>query len=222
MKKIAVSKPISAQVADAIRKGILNGEFAAGQKISISSICSALGVSATPVKEAFKVLQAEGLLVVVPRSGTIVSSFARNNLQNIEYIRSSLEGVAVYLATQIISEDELALLESLHTQSTRASEAGDIETMMEKNSEFHKKLREASRNQYLISLINQVVSVEQSFRKSALMTVKEQNRGLKEHHEILELIKARNAEGAEQMIIQHIRRTAGIVINEFESSPEED
>ncbi|MEA4860179.1 MAG: GntR family transcriptional regulator [Sphaerochaeta sp.] len=214
MKKIEMSVPMSAQVADEIRKGILSGEFRAGQKISVNSLCKVLGVSATPVKEAFKILQAEGLLVVVPRSGTIISSLARDNLQNIEYIRASLEGVAVYLATKIITDEQLEALEQLLQKSTAAAEAGDIETMASCNTEFHKGLRHASRNHYLIALINQVVSVEYSFRKSALKTADERLQGMKEHYEILKQMQARDADAAEQAIIRHIRRTASHVISE--------
>lgn len=82
------------------------------------------------------------------------------------------------------------------------------------NTEFHKGLRHASRNQYLIALINQVVSVEHSFRKSALKTPEERLQGMKEHHEILSRMKARDAEGAEKAILKHIRRTASHVISE--------
>ena len=105
-------------------------------------------------------LQAEGLLMVVPRSGTTISSYARGNLQNIEYIRSSLEGIAVYVATKIIDDEELKDLEALLDKSDAAATKNGIEALASCNTEFHKGLRHTSRNQYLIALINQVVSVE--------------------------------------------------------------
>jgi len=216
MKPIEIPMPVSAQVADAIRKEILCGNFKGGQKISAKKISSMLEVSETPVKEAFKILQAEGLLKTVPRSGTIISDFALQGLQGTAYIRSALEGVAVLLATKNASDEEIEHIGAILDQSDKAIAEKNLEDLVYINTAFHRSLREASHNQYLITLIEQLVSFDYTFRKTALSDVNSRKEGMKEHKEIFTYMKERNAQAAEQAMVHHIRKTADTLVQTTE------
>jgi DNA-binding GntR family transcriptional regulator len=212
LKKIEIPLPTSDLVADSIRRGIIYGDLKIGQKISVAEIAAILNVSATPVKQAFKMLQTEGLLLTKARSKTIISDFARQNLENIAIIRSALEGAAAYIAAQIISPGELENLEEILKEGDKAIERKDLEFLVIQNTRFHKSLREASCNNYLVNLIERLVSFDYSFRYSALQTLDERRLGRDEHWEIFANLKEHNSEGSEKALVTHIRRTAFKVV----------
>jgi len=214
LKKIEQPFLITDVVADNIREAILDGEIPIGSKVSVSQICAELEVSATPVKAAFKMLQAEGLLITKPRSGTYISDFARSNLENTAYIRSSLEGVAAYLATIEATDDELEEIGRILDQADEAIRKGDLDKLVSINTSFHKAIRMATHNSYLIMLIEQLVSFDFTFRKSALQSIPERKTGMREHHEVLSFMRAKEPEKAERALINHIRRSAHEVVAE--------
>lgn len=100
-EQIIESKPLREQVADIVRGMILRGEIKAGEQISERTIGQMLHVSTTPVKEAFRSLQAEGLIYTRPRRGSFVSEISIDNMLEIAFMRSALEGVAAYYAAKM-------------------------------------------------------------------------------------------------------------------------
>ncbi len=212
MNKVEVALPLSAQLANIIRKSIMSGEFKSGEKISVSRISTMLGVSGTPVKEAFKILQAEGLLQTKPRSGTIVSDIAVTSLKNTAIIRSALEGAAVNIAARCASDDELDELDSILDEGDAAIAREDIDALVATNTKFHRKIREIARNQYLYTLIEQLISYDLSVRESALVDMDRRKHGSREHRSIVEKMKARLPEEAENAMIKHIRTTVDKVV----------
>ncbi|MDR1301616.1 MAG: GntR family transcriptional regulator [Treponema sp.] len=212
MKEIKIPLPISDLVADSIRRSIVSGELEAGQPISVSKISDLLKVSTTPVKQAFKSLQSEGLLITKPRSGTTVSDFARRNLEFIVVVRSALEGAAAYIAALICSLEDLQKMEATLQESDKAIKKHDLSTLAENNTRFHKAIREAAGSSYLNNLINHLVSFDYSFRRSALQSLKERKLGSKEHWDIFQYIRDRRPEAAEKALADHIRRSSSVVI----------
>lgn len=212
MDKVEVALPLSAQLANIIRKGIMAGDFKSGEKISVSKISSMLGVSGTPVKEAFKILQAEGLLQTKPRSGTIVSDIAVTSLMSTAIIRSALEGAAVNIATRYASDSEIDELVSILDSGDFAIKENNIDVLVATNTIFHRKIREIAKNQYLYTLIEQLISYDLSVRESALADIEKRRQGSIEHRKIVEKMKQRDPEGAENEMIKHIRHTADRVV----------
>ena len=107
-EQIIESKPLREQVADIVRGMILRGDLKAGEQISERTIGQMLNVSTTPVKEAFRSLQAEGLIYTSPRRGSFVSEISIDNMLEIAFMRSSLEGVAAYYAAKNATDSHLA------------------------------------------------------------------------------------------------------------------
>ncbi|MDY4611471.1 MAG: GntR family transcriptional regulator [Sphaerochaetaceae bacterium] len=213
MDQINVSLPLSQQLANSIRKGIISGELKNGEKISVNIISQMFGVSGTPVKEAFKILQSEGLVVAKPRSGTIISDFATSSIRNLVYIRSALEGVAVNFATRGATDEEFLELEHLLDGADDAIRGGtNLARLISINTDFHRKIRELARNQYLYSLIEQFVAIDLSVREHALGELELKIKGAEEHRLILRLMKERKADEAESAMISHIRKTVQTVV----------
>lgn len=212
---------MSDRVADSIRRGIITGELKVGQKISVNEICRLLEVSATPVKEAFKMLQAEGLLETKARKATTISDFAKRSLENTAIIRSALEGAAAHIAAQCISDADLAALGRILDDGDAAIERNDTDALVACNTNFHKAIREATHNTYLVLLIDRLVSFDYSFRRSALQTIEERRLGKDEHRLVFEHIRNHEPEAAEAALSSHIRRSSARVVLNLNESKEE-
>lgn len=208
--------PLRDQIADIIRRMILKNELKGNEPISERYISQMLNVSTTPVKEAFRILQSEGLVYTKPRKGSFVSEVSRDNILQIAFMRSSLEGVAALFAVQNITEEEIGELEeALAVSKELIDRDGDKEELSKSNSHFHAILRNASRNKYLVQLISTMRSIDKTFREVSLSaSVEEPGRAHKEHMEILEAVKKRDAKLAEKLMVIHIRRVANFVLEE--------
>ena len=223
--QIVEAVPIREQVADIIRKMIVNEELKPNQKISERQISQMLQVSTTPVKEAFRVLQSEGLLYSVPRKGSFVSKLSKKNMLQTVYMRSALEGVAAYFAGRNATYKDIMDMEEALQRSGRLIETGEltpeiVNKLKEENNIFHAVLRRASRNSYLVSLIENMRGIDQSVKLAALnKTVEENIRQHREHMSILTAIKKQESEKAEQYMIAHVRRVGEMVLLEEGEEP---
>lgn len=205
---------IREQITDIIRGMIIDGQLMSDQKISERQISAMLNVSTTPVKEAFRTLQSEGLIYSVPRKGSYVSSNSRNSLLQVSYIRSAVEGVAAYFASQSATEEELASMKHFLELSRVAIENGeDSEKISKINDEFHAALRKASHNEIIITIGGNLRSIDNSLRKAINRL---DNKGVsvrhEEHEEILNSIVKHEAEKAEKLMVAHVRDGLGKVI----------
>ena len=206
-KKIEEVALIREQIADIIRGMIIDGQLESDQKISERQISSMLNVSTTPVKEAFRTLQSEGLIYSVPRKGSYVSSNSRNSLLQISYLRSAVEGVAAYFASQSATKDEITRMHELLKKSEKLiDEDMDKLELSSNNDKFHAVLREASHNEFIITIGGNLRSIDNSIRKAINRL---DNKGLtvrqKEHEEILEAIMQHDSEQAEKLMVAHVR-----------------
>nr|WP_279238124.1 GntR family transcriptional regulator [Faecalicatena contorta] len=206
-KKIEEVALIREQIADIIRGMIIDGQLESDQKISERQISSMLNVSTTPVKEAFRTLQSEGLIYSVPRKGSYVSSNSRNSLLQISYLRSAVEGVAAYFASQSATKDEITRMHELLKKSEKLiDEDMDTLELSSNNDKFHAVLREASHNEFIITIGGNLRSIDNSIRKAINRL---DNKGLtvrqKEHEEILEAIMQHDSEQAEKLMVAHVR-----------------
>ncbi|MCC8024274.1 MAG: GntR family transcriptional regulator [Clostridium sp.] len=210
--RIVESKPLRDQVADIVREMILKGQFKAGQQISERSIGQMLNVSTTPVKEAFRSLQAEGLIYTRPRRGSFVSEITIEDMLEIAFMRSALEGVAAYYAAANADEHQTGEMKKILTSagSLLASGKEDIsEAIHHYNVAFHTIIRQTSGNSYLVNQIETLRTIDHSFRRAAQMEyIEEPVQAHKEHQAILDAIISRNSTLSEQRMVTHIRRVA--------------
>ena len=148
---IVEAAPIRDQVADILRKRIISGELANGERLSERQISSELNISTTPVKEAFRLLQAEGLIYTLPRRGSFVSANASEHAYQVMLLRSSIDGVAAYLAAKRNNEELFRTMEEplLKAEELINEGAEDSEMISHYNDAFHLAIREASGNEQI-------------------------------------------------------------------------
>ncbi len=207
--------PLREQVADIVRIMILKGELKADQPISERYISNMLNVSTTPVKEAFRILQAEGLIYSIPRKGSYVSQSSIANMKQITFIRSSMEGVAAYYAAINITDEEIAELGRLMEEAGKLVHKPEMRDEFSRvNSEFHQIIRNASRNLYLTNMLSSLRSIDNSVR-SVNLNLQSLDPALdhSEHLAIYSALVHHDPNLAEQSIIRHIRRVAHTVFD---------
>lgn len=211
--KIVEAVSIRDQVADIIRRKIIRNEFAGGTKISEREISEMLKISTTPVKEAFRMLESEGILIAVPRKGTFVSELSKENLKSITAIRSSIEGVAAFFTASYATKDEIKIMEDSLNNALICIKNNNKEGLLKSNNIFHNTIRTAARNSYLLNLLRTLKSIDESVRIISLEKSKDELlTDNDEHFRILEAIKKGQSKEAEELMVKHIRRVIDMTI----------
>ena len=212
---IVEAVPIRDQVADILRKRIISGDLANGERLSERQISAELNISTTAVKEAFRLLQAEGLIYTLPRKGSFVSANASEHAYQVMLLRSSIDGVAAYLAAKRINEELYNAIEDPLMKAEKLINKGadDGEAISQYNDQFHMAIREASGNEQVIAMGNNLSSIDKSLRRlinrdSTLMKSRHS-----EHKQILECIRRGSCEEAEMAMVHHIRKANMPLLN---------
>ncbi len=201
------AQSIREMVYDTLREAILSGRISPGSRLKERDIAGQLGVSTTPLKEALRLLHQEGLVVTLPRRGTFVSNHIMTSIEEVTWARSALEGVAARLAALKITDDECRELEAVIKQMRVLTDKRDFEQLLVMNETFHEMIREIARNDYVIQQVTAVRAYDQALRQKALSDLGELERAYADHHLIFEKITNRDADGAEDAMRNHIRRT---------------
>ena len=163
-----------------------------------------LGVIRTPVREAFRQLELEGLIQIVPNKGAYVTGITAKDVKDIYMIRSSLEGMCARLATENITEEQLEELEeNVYLASFHASK-GHMEQMTELDNRFHHILYEACDSKMLEKLLQDFHQYVMRIRKKTLSTKERGIASNEEHRQIMEAIKAKNPDEAQRLANMHM------------------
>ncbi len=193
------------EIADIVRERILKGEYEIGEKIKESSIAAELSVSRTPIREAFKMLEEEGLLDYLPNRGCYAKGFTKRDVSDIYTVRETLERIAMTWACERITDEEIEKLEEqceLMDFYTRKKDTTKILTM---NSTFHDIIYNSSRSRFLAQVLRSYKGYLDKTRKSVYYDETFLESIQKEHRAILEAIKARDTEKAIEAIHEHLR-----------------
>ena len=187
-----------------LREDILNGKYKEHEELKEVAIGEELGVSRTPVREAFRQLELEGLIQIVPNKGAYVTGITAKDVKDIYMIRSSLEGMCARLATEHITKEQLEEMEeNVYLASFHASK-GHMEQMAELDNRFHHILYEACHSKMLENLLQDFHQYVIRIRKKTLSTNERGVASNDEHRLIMEAIKERKPDEAEQLATNHM------------------
>lgn len=187
-----------------LREDILNGKYKENEELKEVAIGEELGVSRTPVREAFRQLELEGLIQIVPNKGAYVTGINAKDVKDIYMIRSSLEGMCARLATENITPEQLEELEeNVYLASFHASK-GHMEQMAELDNRFHHILYAACDSKMLENLLQDFHQYVIRIRRKTLSTKERGIASNEEHRQIMEAIKAGDGAEAEQLATQHM------------------
>ena len=203
-KEVTDKYSLRGRVFNKLREDILSGKYHDHEELKEVAIGEELGVSRTPVREAFRQLELEGLIQIVPNKGAYVTGITAKDVKDIYMIRSSLEGMCARLATENITEEQLEELEeNVYLASFHASK-GHMEQMTELDNRFHHILYEACDSKMLEKLLQDFHQYVMRIRKKTLSTKERGIASNEEHRQIMEAIKAKNPDEAQRLANMHM------------------
>ncbi len=192
------------QVAERLRSRIFCYELAPGAWIDEQALAVEYGISRTPLREALKVLAAEGLVTLKPRRGCYVTEITERDLDEIFPLMALLEGRCAFEATEKAGAADIRKLESIHAALEKHAAAGDADRFFEVNQDFHVALQRLAGNRWLNQLIEDLRKVMKLRRRDSLRLDGRIVESLAEHRAVMEAIAARNASSAEQRMRDHL------------------
>jgi DNA-binding GntR family transcriptional regulator len=193
---------LSELVRDQVREGIQSGKFQPGERVRENDIAEWLGVSRTPVREALRQLEAEGLLAFVPWRGVVVAELDSQQVVELYKVRASLEGLAAALAAQHIGDTEIELLEAL---ISHGEQSNDPHQLAKINKRFHETIYAASHNRYLIQNLKALQSSLALLNGTTYASPGRREQADKEHRDLFEAIRDRDPIRAEALARQHLK-----------------
>ena len=194
------------EVAAKLRERIFSGDLAPGGFIDEPALCAELSISRTPLREALKVLTAEGLLRHEPRRGCFVSQITEQDLDEIFPVIALLEGRCAFEAARNATDADLAALEQLHDRLQRSAKAKRITEYYETNYAIHEAIIVLANNRWLAQVIGDLRKIVKLARLQQLHAPGRLEQSLSEHMAVYAALKARDAEGAEAAMRTHLTR----------------
>ena len=203
--------PLRDVVFNTLRQAILRGDLQPGERLMELQLADKLGVSRTPIREAIRMLEQEGLAVTVPRKGAEVAKMTLKGMEDVLEIREALDELAVQLACVRISEEQLQELKKRKQDFEISLKSGDVKQMAEADVHFHDVIYEATENPKLINLLNNLR--EQIYRYRVEYIKKAENHPIliEEHEAIYQALVNRSQKDAKASIHKHVANQATAV-----------
>lgn len=214
--QLDVFKPLRELVTDNIRQAIINGDFPPGMRLMELQLAAEMGVSRTPVREAIRKLELEGLIVMIPRRGAYVANISIKDINEVYEIRTALDILAAGLAAERINEEELEAMERNLIGIRPSIEAMDIPKIVEADSAFHDIIYKASRNERLISIISNLREQITSIRGRSMLYEGRLQDMLDEHRMIVDAIAQGNPEAAQKAVQTHMENAERTLLKTIE------
>ena len=204
------------EIADIVRERILKGEYRIGEKIKENQIATELKVSRTPIREAFKQLETEGLIDYIPNRGCFAKGFTRQDIEDIYAVRKALEVLAVEWAVSRIDDEQLAELQRQSDLMEFYTTRKDSKRVLEVNADFHDIIYNAAGSRFMAQVLRSYKEYIEQTRKVLYYEQDCLTDIFSEHREILEAIKRRDSAGAKAAMARHLegsQRRAKFVYN---------
>ncbi len=206
-------KPLREIVFESIREAILDGRLKPGERVMEIQLAEKLGVSRTPVREAIRKLELEGLLIMEPRKGAYVADVSLKDVIDVLEIRASLEGLAASLAATRASEEEIEILKEKSAQFKECIEKNDVQGMISKDTEFHEVILHAAKNKKLTTIIESLREQVQRFRVTYFTEYNMTAYLASEHQNVIDAIESREPEKANEYAQNHIENIEKFIVS---------
>lgn len=203
MRKID-KKTLHEEIANQLRDMIMTGELREGEKVNENALCQSMGVSKTPLREALRVLSAEGLIRLVPNRGAFVSRPTLEEIREMFDVMTVLEGMCAGAAAGKMTSEELARLEELHQRLEENYGRRDQAGYIRENNLYHAYVQEVAGNRTLNWIVEGLRKRILLYRFQSLNLAGRFERSIQEHRELLEAFRKRDAARAEALMKRHL------------------
>jgi len=210
-------EPLRMQVYKVLREAILKGKLVPEEKITEVEIADQLNVSRTPVREAFRMLELEELIIIVPQQGVFVAGVkSKDEIDEIFQVRKELEGLAAYQAAKNITKDQARKLNLYTEQIKECIDKNDLQRCVNLDIAFHQIIKEASNNKWLEKFLDSLFEKVTRFRSKSLSQKGRMEKALNEHKKLGAAIAEGDSELARELAQKHIDRAWHSIITVFE------
>jgi len=195
------------EVFQTIQENILNGVYEENEELRENTIAKELGVSRTPVREALRQLELEGLVKIIPNKGACVTGITKKDVKDIYAVRSMLEGLCARWATEHVTDmqidemEEIIMLSEFHI---KRGKEGRSQQVTELDGKFHEILYDASNSRILKHVLSDFHKYVKMARKASVTNLARAEKSIEEHKNILQAIKDKDADKAEQLANEHM------------------
>ena len=198
-KKIRKHKSLVESIVEDLLDKIIKGQLKPGQRMVEAELCRKMGISRSPLREAFRTLESQGFLAHEPRKGMHVSRVSLDELENIYVIRANLESLATNLAVSNGDPQTLEELRRLHHEMIQVAGQGDTGAYHRLNLKFHEVLTDASLNRRLAELIDTFIKQTNSYRIVVFSTPGKLQASIQNHEDLIRSFEKGDAEEAERV-----------------------
>ncbi len=204
--------PLRDVAFETLRQAILRGELKPGERLMEIHLAQRLGVSRTPVREAIRKLELEGLVKMIPRKGAVVAEITISDLEDVLEVRLALEKLAVRLVCRSITGEQLAQMRRLSDEFKKTLRGSDLAVCAQTDMNFHEAIYNATGNRRLVQILNNLREQMYRYRMEYLKDRQSHGMLVKEHEEILSALEQRDEEKATAVTRGHIERQKEYII----------
>ncbi len=196
--------PLRDVVFNTLRHAILKGELEPGERLMEIALAQKLGVSRTPIREAIRKLELEGLVVMVPRKGAEVADITEKDLRDVLEVRTALEELSIELAMKNMNDDDYKQLAEANKLFAKDSEGDDLIKIAEADVAFHELMYMATGNKRLIQMINNLREQMYRYRLEYIKDKSTHARLVDEHNRIIDAMVKNDVAAAKAAIKLHV------------------
>lgn len=209
--------PLRDVVFNTLRQAILTGELKPGERLMEIHLANKLGVSRTPIREAIRKLELEGLVTMIPRRGAEVAQITEKSMNDVLEVRRALDALCVELACERITGEDLARLKQACEAFEEAVRTREIKKVARADVELHDIIVQATGNQRLVQLINNLSEQMYRYRFEYIKDISQHQRLVDEHRMIYDSIVKKDKEAASQAAHVHIDNQKKAIIAQIRS-----
>jgi DNA-binding GntR family transcriptional regulator len=211
-KPIERHQTLREKILETIRDAILKGNMKPGERVSEPELAERFGISRTPIREAFRQLESEGYLQVIPRKGAVVASLSERDVEEFYAIKIILEGFAARMAAENLTSKDIERLESINQRLQQIAAEGDVKTFFRVHNEFHEVFIKAAGNEKLYEMITQLVMRFKRLRLASLSQPGRMEISVEEHRNMIQAFKNHDGDRADSLVRHTATIGAGVLI----------
>lgn len=203
--------PLRDVVFNTLREAILKGELQPGERLMELQLASQLGVSRTPIREAIRMLEQEGLAVTMPRKGAEVAKMTLKDMEDVLEVREALDDLAVRIASEKISAEQLKRLKKARDRFAESTRTNDVKQIAEADVAFHDVIYDTTDNQKLVTMLNNLREQIYRYRVEYLKNPNNYDMLIREHEDIVNALEAHDKLASQQAMHIHVYNQAQAV-----------
>ncbi len=200
--------PLRDVVFNTLREAILKGELKPGERLMELQLSAKLGVSRTPIREAIRMLEQEGLAVTIPRKGAEVAKMTEKDMEDVLQIREALDELAAKIACEQISEEQLEELVATMHEFEESTKTDNVKKIAEADVKFHDIAQSTGNRERLVNMLNNLREQMYRYRVEYLKDENNYPTLMKEHKDIVEGLVRKNKTQVTETMHQHVKNQA--------------